>query len=258
MKPKLIPAGTPHYYLRVKNFNANDPNSAILNFYQMRSLKGDDRMLLELLDLIIQRSALDILRYEEQLAYGILPRIYFDRFVPGYYIIVNSQETKYKSYYVDQRIEEFHNDLFYFIQQMRPTDFDTLKKSLAKAKRIEYNQLITNGLNMYGDYQQLQKVKYEVECILSITKEKLLKFYHDYFEPKSQRKLSIHVIGNAQADKNDTNANDITKSFDTLTYAGEMIRVNDVARFGLEKMKKFQIKDLMTFRNNLESYDSIY
>lgn len=241
-KPKQIPIGA--HYLRVKNFYAKDANSVILNFYQIGPNSCHAQILLDLLEMIAEEPIYNILRNKEQLAYSNSFNLHNDLGILGYSISVKSQETKFTVDYVDERIENFRRELLAIIEQMSVNDFDTFKRSLAKNKWIEYDKRVDGyQWNWGSDEGIFDSVHENVEYLITITKEQLLEFYLGHLDTANQRKLSIQVIGNAQAEEIDSDSDDIIGSFDELTY------VNFTG-----EPKGFLITDLMEFRNRLEEY----
>lgn len=209
MTATVIPIGA--HYLRIKSFNARDANSVVTNLYQIEPKTCHPKSLMDLFKAIFRRPLIDMLRNKEQLAYSISFDLHHDLEILSYSITVNSQETKFTTDYVDERIEFSHRELMSIIEQMSKDDYDAFENSL----------------------------QYDVP----FTQAQFLEFCRKHFDTANQRKISIQVIGNTQADEIDTNSDDITGSFDTLTY------VNFTG-----EPKGHLIRDLTEFLNTLEVY----
>lgn len=236
-------------YLRIKNFNLKDDVSTIKNFYQFGPESVDVGILLylmDLLDIIAKEPIYDMLRNKEELAYYVSFDSYSDLGNRGYTIIVNSQETKFSADHVDQRIEHFRQELLSIIEQLSSDDFEMFKKTLAMKKWTEHDKRVEGfQFNWFSNGELLYEFTLEhIKHLMNITKAQLLKFYRTHLDAVNQRKLSIQVIGNAQADESDGGSDDIVENFETLThlnFTGEP--------------RGILIEDVMEFRNSLEAYN---
>lgn len=210
--------------------------------------------MIELLVLVAYEPLFDTLRSKEQLAYDVSFSLRDNFGILGYCITVNSQETKFTADHVDKRIENFRRELISTIEQMSDDDFDAIKVSMAKNKLNEDNKLSEevqrNWAEITTDEYEFDRMHKEVEFLSTITKAQLLDFYRTHCDAENQRKLSVQVIGNPQADSNPDDSElvgehgDFEASrirFDALTYAG-----------GNGEPDGSQIEDLMEFRNGLE------
>lgn len=228
--------------MRIKNFNPKDPNSVVSNYYQIGQLSYENATLLSLLVEIATDPVYDILRNKEQLAYRVSFRLLKMRKIQGYVISVHSQEAKFTTDYVDERIENFRHELLSIIEQMPSDDFEMFKNSLAQNKWIEYDHS-GDKLNWQSDSERLDQVSKEVQTLLNITKAELLEFYSTHLNAANQRKLSFQVIGNAHADDGDDSSDGTVESFETLSY------VNFTG-----KPRGILVEDVKEFTNSLEEF----
>lgn len=246
LKALQLPIGS--NYLRCKNFNAQDANSAILNVYQIGPFSYESSALLDLLKDIAAEPFYHNLRTVEQLAYGVSFMKYNTDNCLGYKISVNSQESKFTAEYVDERIENFRRILATIIENMSQNDFDAIRESKMKEKSTEFKDLMEEVEHNWtqielGLYEFDQRHK-EIECLKSMTKQRLLAFYRAHYG-QNERKLSVQIIGNAHAN----NANHETAKhvdFDHLSY---------VAFNG--ESKGHLVDDYMEFKNRLDIYPTV-
>lgn len=243
-------------YMRCKTYHPKDVNTVITNFYQIGPISYRTHVLIDLLGMIAQEPLFDTLRNKEQLAYDVSFDLRDNFGILGYSITVNSQEPKFTVDHVDERIENFRNELASIIETMPDDDFNAIKASLAKIKLNEDNKLSEevqrNWAEITTDEYEFDRPHKEVECLSTITKEQLLEFYRTYYGD-NERKLSVQVIGNAQAKEvecsnevdaefeKDEDLETRRMRFDTLTY------VNFSG-----KSKGNLIQDLGDFKTTLE------
>lgn len=250
---RKIPIGT--NYLRCKTFHPKDVNTVICNFYQIGPISYRLQTLIDLLVMVAQEPLFDTLRNKEQLAYDV-SFVLRDNFgILGYDINVNSQETKFTADHVDERIENFRQELKTIIEQMTDENFDAIKVSLAKNKLNEDNKLSDevqrNWAEITTNEYEFERVHKEVEYLATISKVQLLEFYRTHCDAENQRKLSVQVIGNAQADKNDGSAEDLEDEHGD--YEARRSRFDQLTHVDFTGEPKGNlIKDLMDFKSGLD------
>lgn len=209
--------------------------------------------------MVAQEPLFDTLRNKEQLAYDVSFSLRDNFGILGYCITVNSQETKFTADHVDERIENFRRELISIIDQMSENDFDAIKISLAKNKLNEDNKLgeevQRNWAEITTDEYEFDRVHKEVEYLSTISKAQLLEFYRTHCDLENQRKLSVQVIGNPEADKIDTNSEDIESVCGGEDSESRRIRFDALSYVDFNGEPKGNlIKDLMEFRDSLEVY----
>lgn len=232
----------------------------ITNFYQIGPASYRSQVLIELLIVIAQEPLFDILRNKEQLGYDISCLVNDNYGILGYSITVNSQETKYSSEYVEQRIENFRRTLISFIESMPDEDFNATKISLAKMKLNEDTKLSEevhrNWNEITIDEYEFDRQYKEVEHLIKITKADLLEFYRMHYG-ENERKLSIQVIGNKiAANIENENENEIDVVFspnDGTDIETQRKRFDALSFVDFEQsINNNLIKDLVAFKNTLE------
>lgn len=215
-----IPVGKT--YLRCKNLNPNDENTITECHYQIGPSSYRKKHLLNLLVKIGEIKAYDILRTREQLGYVVHVCPTFDHDALGYSIEVQSQESKYSAEFIDERIENFRNELYSTIENMTDEEFQCYNDSDYLGCFIF---LLVNGNN--------------------ITKTELLEFYKDIMK-NNNRKLCVQVIGNSKTDYNNNVNPTQEKSWDL-----EKLEFVD---FQTKKSGIELITDIKKFKNTLKKY----
>lgn len=199
-----VPTGSS--YLRCSAFNTNDVNTIITNFYQIGPISFRSNALLDLLISVAEEPIFDILRSKEQLGYDVSCSLRDNHGILGYTIIVNSQENKFSVDHVDDRIENFRQELISIIRNMPPDDFQQYKDSLAKIKLTEDNELKDeverNWAEITTDEYAFDRAQREVDALRTLTQEEFSEFYSSQ-HGDGLRKLSVQVIGNPNGKNND-------------------------------------------------------
>lgn len=111
-----LPVG--EHFLQVNGFSPSDSNSVTSNFYHIGPITLKMHVTLDLLIMIAQEPAFNILRTKEQLGYVVSISTQNTNNILGYIITVHSQEEKHSAYYVEQRIENFRQELHKIIIEM--------------------------------------------------------------------------------------------------------------------------------------------
>lgn len=242
-------------YLRCKSYHPKDDNTVVTNFYQIGPINYRTQVLLDLLLMIAEEPLFDKLRNKEQLGYDVSCTLNDNFGILAYNISVNSQESKYTSHYIDQRIENFRHELIATISEMSDEDFEATKASLAKLKLTADVKLSDEVTRNWGeittDDYQFDRQSREVEWLGRITKNELLEFYRTHHGP-NQRKLSVQVIGNkfdgstSCSGKVDGCAENVEENRDRFSSV-TMVDFDEPAEGTL-------IRDLRQFKESLEIY----
>lgn len=226
----------------------------VTNFYQIGPINYRTQVLLDLLVMIAEEPLFDTLRNKEQLGYDISCTLNDNFGILAYSITVNSQESKYSSHHIDQRIENFRHELTATIADMSDDDFAATKASLAKLKLtadVKLSDEITrNWSEITTEDYQFDRHSREVEWLSRVTKAELLEFYAAHYG-SNQRKLSVQVIGNKFHESTDDGGGD---------GGTENIEANR-ARFSCVNIVDFDepvdgtlIRDLKQFKETLDIY----
>ncbi|KAJ8952796.1 hypothetical protein NQ318_008113, partial [Aromia moschata] len=188
---------------RVEGFNKNDSNSLITNYYQSGPFSIRNSVIIEIIMLIIEEPLFDILRTKEQLGYHVYCSIRDTFGILGYTVTVNTQVTKYKSAYIDERIEEFLKHTQQLLADLTDEELDQTKGDLIKTKQCSdvhlKEEVDRNWAEISSDDYLFDRLKQEIECINDIKIEEIREWWnkHNIFGSQENfRKLSIQVINN--------------------------------------------------------------
>lgn len=196
--------------------NPKDANTIIYNTYHIGLANIRKTCLIELLIQIFEEPLFDVLRTKEQLAYNVSCYSNKDDHVLWYVITVNSQETKFESNYVYERIENFHSSILKMVENMSVSEFEEYKETLIKQNQMVDTSLIQeisrNWLEIVQKKYCFNRREQNIECFKAITKTEFLDFCSEHFAAENQRKFSIHIKGNKSAVKKNKAIDNINNS----------------------------------------------
>lgn len=146
--------------------------------------------------MVSEEPLFNTLRSKEQLGYDVSCGLRDNFGILGYSIMVNSQENKFSSEYVEERIENFRSSqLFNIIRQTTDGEFQQYKESLTKIKLNDDNsmkdEVSRHWAEIITNEYAFDRAFRDVECLNTITKSAFLKFFENHFH--NTRKLSIQV-----------------------------------------------------------------
>ncbi|XP_052845822.1 nardilysin [Drosophila gunungcola] len=192
-----LPLGS--HYLRAKTLNEDDSNTIITNYYQIGPSDLKLECTMDLIELIVEEPFFHQLRTQEQLGYslGIHQRVGYG--VLAFLITINTQETKHKADYVEQRIEAFRSRMSELVSQMSDAEFQTFRETLISGKRLGDNSLDEEVMRNWSEIVTKEyffnRMEMEIQTLNNLTKEDVLSFLNDY-DKSNLRKLSVQVVGN--------------------------------------------------------------
>lgn len=197
-----IPAGA--HYLRIKS---TDPkNCYILNYYEIGPRTLRLAALASLLRSVSSNLAMNILRTEEQLGYGVYFSILDKCGALGYAIIVDAKASNFSTEYLDERIEAFRTKLLSIIETLSDAEFEQRKSNLVTAlwsKDKSLNQETDRNWSELAWGQLKFDRRYrEAEIISAVCKEELVQFYRDHYGA-NDRKVSVQLISAELDDKDE-------------------------------------------------------
>ncbi|KAG4065796.1 hypothetical protein HA402_012474 [Bradysia odoriphaga] len=244
-----LPVGS--HYFRCASFNPNDVNSLTCNFYQIGPMTVKTLNLIELLMMLAEEPLFNTLRSKEQLGYDVSCGLRDNYGILGYSIMVNSQENKFSSEYIDERIEAFRSELLNIISRTTDHEFQQYKESLAKIKLNDDNdmkdEVARHWIEIITDEYAFDRAIRDVECLNTITKSDFVEFFQKHLD--HTRKLSIQIIG-----VKDPTKNTITHSKDRSAHDNEF----RLKMIPLSKpFKGYCIQSIPEFIKNLELYPVI-
>ncbi|XP_060660228.1 nardilysin [Drosophila nasuta] len=197
-----LPMG--EHYLRVKTLNGEDPNTIIVNYYQIGPATIKMEAMLDLVDLIVEEPFFNQLRTKEQLCYslGIFQRIGYG--IMAYMLIINTQETKFNADYVDKRLEAFRLRVPIIISELSDEEFEQMKDALLNNKRLGDHGLFDEMVRNWGEIVSMEYVfnrnEIQIQILPSITKQDILEFLA-FNQDTNMRKLSVQVVGSSKVSR---------------------------------------------------------
>lgn len=191
-----LPLG--EHYLRVKNLNEDDPNTHIVNYYQIGPASLKMEAMLDLVDLIAEEPFFNQLRTKEQLCYslGIFQRISYG--IMAYMLIINTQETKFQADYVDKRLEAYRLRVPVIINDMDDQEFEQMRETIINNKKLGDHSLFDEMMRNWSEIVSMDYVfnrnELQIKMLNDITKDDIIDFLSNN-ENNNLRKLSVQVIG---------------------------------------------------------------
>ncbi|XP_016977512.1 nardilysin [Drosophila rhopaloa] len=191
-----LPLGS--HYLKAKTLNEDDSNTIITNYYQIGPSDLKLECLMDLIELIVEEPFFNQLRTQEQLGYslGIHQRIGFG--VMAFLITINTQETKHKAEYVEQRIEAFRSRMSELVSQMSDMEFQNIRETLIGGKRLGDTSLDEEVMRNWSEIVTKEyffnRLEMQIQMLNILTKDDVLTFLNDY-DKNNLRKLSVQVVG---------------------------------------------------------------
>ncbi|XP_015050795.2 nardilysin [Drosophila yakuba] len=192
-----IPLGS--HYLRAKTLNEEDSNTIITNYYQIGPSDLKLECIMDLVELIVEEPFFNQLRTQEQLGYslGIHQRIGYG--VLAFLITINTQETKHRADYVEQRIEAFRSRMAELVLQMSDAEFLNIRETLISGKKLGDTSLDEEVLRNWSEIVTREyffnRIETQIQTLGNLSKEDVLNFLYDY-DKNNLRKLSVQVVGN--------------------------------------------------------------
>ncbi|XP_017080155.1 nardilysin [Drosophila eugracilis] len=258
-----IPLGS--HYLRAKTLNEGDSNTIITNYYQIGPSDLKLECIMDLVELIVEEPFFNQLRTQEQLGYslGIHQRIGYG--VMAFVITINTQETKHKADYVEERLETFRSRMSDLVSQMSDEEFQGIRDTLISGKRLGDTSLDEEVMRNWSEIVTKEyffnRMEMQIQTLQNLTKEDVLNFLNDY-DKNNLRKLSVQVVGkHTQPSNSTTQANSEVSS-----RSGSLMDLNDgqgVNQPMTEKIKleflgesdnPSHIKDISAFKKSLYVY----
>ncbi|XP_018046796.1 PREDICTED: nardilysin-like [Atta colombica] len=187
-----IPLGISYY--KIKNINKLDTTSMIKNYYQAGVTAIDLATLIRLISYIMDDKLHEVLadKFDATVNvvnyYGIL----------GYSITVCTQAHKYKTEYVDKKIDEFLRWFKNDLEKLTEEELDVYKEMFLKSRSYD-DVNIENERNWYQILYQTYVFnlhEQEILALKDINVKKLREWFADHTSNGSNfRKLSLHIVG---------------------------------------------------------------
>ena len=158
----------------------------------------------------------------------------------GFSVTIQSQESKHRADFVDEKIDEFLFVRFAeWLKEMPDEQFNTSKISLIKLKKIQDPELKTE---VDRNWAEVTSVEYlfdrnerEAECLMEFDKNHLMDFYENHIKIKQLQKLCIQVIGSSVECLKKVDAEEEVKDIRLKIMEGEgrknQIIISDIEAF---------------------------
>ncbi|XP_077981898.1 nardilysin-like [Glandiceps talaboti] len=188
---------------KIRNFNQEDSNSLITNYYQAGP--GDLKLytLIEWLAMRMEEPVFDILRTQEQLGYVVFAMCRNTFGILGFSITVNTQASKFSVAHVDHRIDAFLQQFVKTLQDMPDSEFEIVVNSLIKLKMVEdlylAEEVNRNWYEITSRTYLFERLEKEIASLKVLTKDEVIKFLKDHMTNGDEcRKLSVQVVGRGE------------------------------------------------------------
>ncbi|XP_051979977.1 nardilysin b [Xyrauchen texanus] len=199
---------------KVQSLNKEDANSEVTVYYQTGLKNLREHTLMELLVMHMEEPCFDFLRTKETLGYQVYPTCRNTSGVLGFSVTVETQATRFRSDFVEGKIEQFLVHFGEMLTNLSDKAFQTQVTALIKQKECEDTQL---GDEMDRNWTEVVIQEYvferlykEIEVLKTFTKDELVTFFMEH-RNASSRKLSIHVVGFGVEEK-ETHGDDQTSN----------------------------------------------
>ncbi|XP_056131891.1 nardilysin b [Lampris incognitus] len=192
-----------HHLCKVKSLNKGDANSEVTVYYQSGLKNLREHAMMELLVMHMEEPCFDFLRTKETLGYQVYPSCRNTSGVLGFSITVETQASKFSTDFVDGKIEEFLVNFGERLRNLSEEGFKSQVTALIKLKECEDSHLgeevDRNWFELVTQQYFFNRLSKEVEALQQITKVELVSWFMEHRE--ASRKLSVHVVGFGEAEK---------------------------------------------------------
>ncbi|KAG0427454.1 hypothetical protein HPB47_025509 [Ixodes persulcatus] len=201
-----IPHG--NYYCRVASFNLEDPNSVIVNYYQLGPGDVSQHVLVELMINFMEEPCFDTLRTKSQLGYDVNCSNRNTNGIVGFTVSVSCSAEKFTCTYVDQQIEAFLCMFAKKMTELTQEEFSTQVSSLVKQKNCSDLYLQEESDRHWQEIASFDylfdRLHREIEFLKNLSLEEFKNFCKillplDHRMEPLRRKLSIQIVGYGEA-----------------------------------------------------------
>jgi len=189
------------YIHRIKTFNPDDENSAVIVSYQI-GLESDVPLLarLELFSQCTATSSFNQLRTTEQLGYIVFAGNSASFGVSGWRVLVQSHVKG--PAYLEERIAAWVESVKKELAEMTAEEFDNFRSSLVVSKLEKDKSLWEEYVRWKSEIDfprvhNFARAEKEAEAIKKLEKQDIIEFYDNYIAVggKHRRKLSVLIYG---------------------------------------------------------------
>lgn len=205
--------------MRLQSLRPNDENTGITNFYQIGRETLKINVLSSILCSFLDGKAFEFLRTKNQLGYSVslystsgAEKIY------GIYLVVASQEKKFKFTEVYEKMNEFIDESARTaVNEITDEEMEKLKNSLIKKLvapdlmlLIEFLRNLEEITMMTYDFDKNRKL---VEVAENLTKADLKEFFSSIFDKEEMKKISVQIIGSVDDNESDAKSKEILADY---------------------------------------------
>uniref|UniRef100_W5MUL2 Nardilysin a (N-arginine dibasic convertase) n=1 Tax=Lepisosteus oculatus TaxID=7918 RepID=W5MUL2_LEPOC len=190
-----------HSLCKVKSLNKGDANSEVTVYYQSGPKNLREHTLMELLVMHMEEPCFDFLRTKETLGYHVYPTCRNTSGVLGFSVTVETQATKFKTEFVEKKIEEFLVSFGEKLSSLTDDAFKVQVTALIKLKECEDTHLgeevDRNWFEVVTQQYVFDRLNREIEALKLVTKAELVSWFLEH-RGSGSRKLSVHVVGHGE------------------------------------------------------------
>lgn len=186
---------------------------------------------------ILTEPCYNYLRTKEQLGYIVFSGSRKVNSAIGIRVIV--QSTKHPSF-VEEKIEEFLENMVSKIKEMPDEEFEKHKDALATVK-LEKPKIMSSQFNqfrgeIFAALYHFERNLSEVAILKTISKSDLLAFYENYVAPKAVHRhaLSVHIVSTVNENGESTEENETMATIRPEVIA-KHAKINDLSQFKASK-----------------------
>ncbi|XP_022215092.2 nardilysin-like isoform X2 [Drosophila obscura] len=193
---KELPLGS--HCIRCRALNECDPNTVIMNYYQIGPNTMRIQSLLDLMMIFLQNPIYNYLCAQEKLCHYVFPKVRLYYGIIGYSITASSKHTLKEASGLEQAMDKFRLKMLQILKKMCNEEFLRTKEKVIAAKLAPDEDLtiasdrhweeIVNGDYLFDRNQQL------ADALRNLTKNEMFSFLM-HTDAANLRKLSIQVIG---------------------------------------------------------------
>lgn len=215
-----------HHPIAAPTVNPKDSNTAVEIYYQIGKDDLSNRVLTDFLEHVLDEPFYNELRTKEQFGYDVScgARWTFGVLGISFKVVTACKTAIETTTRIDKFLSEFRKELV----SMSDESFMEHLVALAKEKLEMFDSMEDETSSHWSEILEgrydFEGYRKEVQCLRTITKEKLLSAYDDWLhpvchkgKPKKRRRVVFHVIGEGSSGRPELeDANDVGEVVDGL------------------------------------------
>lgn len=202
--------------------NDDEPNSAVLHYYQVKTGQGTERdnFYASILSQVVEKPIYEQMRTAEQLGYIVWSSDYTEDYVQGFAIEIQSA-TKTASY-VGSRIDEFLPKLRKHVMKLSAEDFNGFVDYMVHMNEQPYTTLEDQTSACWGEivsgqlrFERKQEAVKLLQDKTQINQEGFNKFFDNIFQfngehgDRAAKSIQIHIMSGAKHAEKKGEAKDV-------------------------------------------------